>query len=156
MLEYLHLKNVGPAPEMRMDLGSRLNLITGDNGLGKSFLLDVMWWALTRRWPFELNRKMTSGYVAQPRDSQKAASIAFQLDSNSSHRGLQEHLLAQGRSLDRQGRPAVEPRPGDLRPRRWFVLGMGSRAQLLEAQGQRRRARAVTAWSAEPIFDPAQ
>ena len=36
MLEYLHLKNVGPAPEMEMELAPRLNLITGDNGLGKS------------------------------------------------------------------------------------------------------------------------
>jgi DNA repair ATPase RecN len=51
MLKSLHLKNVGPAPEMTLELGSRMNLITGDNGLGKSFLLDVMWWALTRRWP---------------------------------------------------------------------------------------------------------
>ncbi|EYF02037.1 AAA family ATPase [Chondromyces apiculatus] len=50
MLESLHLKNVGPAAEMRMDLAPRLNLITGDNGLGKSFLLDVAWWALTRTW----------------------------------------------------------------------------------------------------------
>ena len=46
MLEYLHLKNVGPAPEMEMQLAPRLNLITGDNGLGKSFLLDVAWWCL--------------------------------------------------------------------------------------------------------------
>lgn len=66
-----------------MELGSRLNLITGDNGLGKSFLLDVAWWALTRRWPFELNRKMTSGYVARPADPKQPASIAFQLDSKS-------------------------------------------------------------------------
>lgn len=50
MLESLHLKNVGPAPEMSMDLAPRLNLITGDNGLGKSFLLDIAWWALTRTW----------------------------------------------------------------------------------------------------------
>lgn len=50
MLEALHLKNVGPAPEMRMELAPRLNLVTGDNGLGKSFLLDVAWWALTRTW----------------------------------------------------------------------------------------------------------
>ncbi|HYO55580.1 AAA family ATPase [Archangium sp.] len=38
MLESLHLKNVGPAPEMELRLAQRLNLITGDNGLGKSFL----------------------------------------------------------------------------------------------------------------------
>jgi hypothetical protein len=50
MLELLHLKEVGPPPEMKMELASRLNLITGDNGLGKSFLLDVAWWALTRTW----------------------------------------------------------------------------------------------------------
>ena len=50
MLESLHLKNVGPAAEMTMDLAPRLNLITGDNGLGKSFLLDVAWWTLTRTW----------------------------------------------------------------------------------------------------------
>lgn len=50
MLESLHLRNVGPAPSMRLDLAPRLNLITGDNGLGKSFLLDVAWWALTRTW----------------------------------------------------------------------------------------------------------
>lgn len=50
MLESLHLKDVGPAPTMTVDFARRLNLITGDNGLGKSFLLDVAWWALTRTW----------------------------------------------------------------------------------------------------------
>jgi AAA domain, putative AbiEii toxin, Type IV TA system len=83
MLHHLHLKNVGPAPEMRLDLGSRLNLITGDNGLGKSFLLDVAWWALTRRWPHELNRRMTSGYTARPTDPRKLASISLELTSKS-------------------------------------------------------------------------
>lgn len=54
MLESIHLKNVGPAPEMKMNLAPRLNLVTGDNGLGKSFLLDVAWWALTRSWAREM------------------------------------------------------------------------------------------------------
>lgn len=54
MLESLHLRNVGPAPEMNIKLAPRLNLITGDNGLGKSFLLDVAWWALTRTWAREV------------------------------------------------------------------------------------------------------
>jgi hypothetical protein len=57
MLDSLHLKNVGPTPELRVQWAPRLNLITGDNGLGKSFLLDVAWWALTRTW---------AGAVAQP------------------------------------------------------------------------------------------
>src|SRR5271165_401230 len=67
MLEYLHLKNVGPAPEMEMEFAPRLNLIAGDNGLGKSFLLDVAWWALTRTWV---------GPVAQPLNG-GAASIDY-------------------------------------------------------------------------------
>lgn len=54
MLEYLRLKNVGPAAKMKMEFEPRLNLITGDNGLGKSFLLDVAWWALTRTWARQL------------------------------------------------------------------------------------------------------
>ena len=53
MLQSVHLRDVGPAAEMAWELGSRLNLITGDNGLGKSFLLDVAWWALTRTWARE-------------------------------------------------------------------------------------------------------
>ncbi|MFH0902840.1 MAG: ATP-binding protein [Pseudomonadota bacterium] len=50
MIEYLKLKNVGPSVEMQAAFAPRLNVITGDNGLGKSFLLDVAWWALTRTW----------------------------------------------------------------------------------------------------------
>lgn len=50
MLNYLKLRNVGPAPQLELELGPRINLITGDNGLGKSFLLDVAWRALTRTW----------------------------------------------------------------------------------------------------------
>jgi len=81
MLEYLRLDNVGPAPSMEMALAPRLNLLTGDNGLGKSFLLDVAWWALTRRWPQELNGELTSSYMALPRDVTKPAKIGFRLQS---------------------------------------------------------------------------
>lgn len=61
MLQYLHLKHVGPAPEMLFQPASRLNLITGDNGLGKSFLLDVAWWALTRTWSRQVALPVTQG-----------------------------------------------------------------------------------------------
>lgn len=50
MLELLKLTDVGPAPTMQIDFAPRLNLLTGDNGLGKTFLLDIAWWALTRTW----------------------------------------------------------------------------------------------------------
>ena len=77
MLEYLKLENVGPAPRMEVEFAPRVNLITGDNGLGKSFLLDTAWWALTGYWPEEVNRRMTSGLVARPRDRNERSSIGF-------------------------------------------------------------------------------
>src|SRR3954466_13562775 len=81
MLESLHLQNVGPAPEMKMELAPRLNLFTGDNGLGKSFLLDVAWWALTRKWPQDLNANLTSGYAARPTDITQRATIELEVGS---------------------------------------------------------------------------
>lgn len=83
MLEYLRLKNTGPAHEMEMEFAPRLNLLTGDNGLGKSFLLDTAWWALTRRWPREVNRSMTRGLPARPIDPARPASIRFRLSAKS-------------------------------------------------------------------------
>lgn len=51
MLKSLKLRNVGPSDLMEMTpIAKRFNIITGDNGLGKSFLLEVAWWALTRTW----------------------------------------------------------------------------------------------------------
>jgi hypothetical protein len=50
VLKDLHLQGVGPASRLDVDFGERLNLFTGDNGLGKTFLLDIAWWALTGTW----------------------------------------------------------------------------------------------------------
>lgn len=66
MLEYLKLRNVGLAPLLELELAPRLNLLTGDNGLGKTFLLDVAWWALTNHWPAEINPALTTGRKARP------------------------------------------------------------------------------------------
>lgn len=66
-----------------MELAPRLNLITGDNGLGKSFLLDVAWWALTRKWPRDINPLLTSGFRARPSDPTQTAEITFELTGKS-------------------------------------------------------------------------
>src|SRR3954464_1290957 len=50
MLTSLKLRDVGPAPRLGVELADRLNLFTGDNGLGKTFILDLAWWALTGDW----------------------------------------------------------------------------------------------------------
>lgn len=80
MIKHLEMTNVGPAPQLKLDFGKRLNLFTGDNGLGKSFLLDIAWWAMTRKWPGELNAKLTANKVALPRNKQQAAQIKYTID----------------------------------------------------------------------------
>lgn len=50
MLQYLRFQDVGPAPLMEITFQKRMNFLVGDNGLGKTFLLDAAWWALTRTW----------------------------------------------------------------------------------------------------------
>ena len=49
-LNYLEADSIGPARPLIFQPSKRLNLITGDNGLGKTFLLDLSWWALTQDW----------------------------------------------------------------------------------------------------------
>jgi hypothetical protein len=50
MLERVALEHVGPASRMELTFAPRLNLLTGDNGVGKTFLLDVVAWAFAGRW----------------------------------------------------------------------------------------------------------
>jgi len=49
-LAYLETIGIGPAEHFVLEPADRLTLITGDNGLGKSFLLECAWWALTGEW----------------------------------------------------------------------------------------------------------
>lgn len=68
ILKALTLDEVGPVPQMVLKFARRLNVLTGDNGLGKSFLLDVAWWALTRTW---------AGNSALPRPEAKEPVIGY-------------------------------------------------------------------------------
>jgi len=99
MLERLQLHHVGPAPKLEIDFAPRLNLVTGDNGLGKTFLLDVAWWALTRTW---------TGYPAAPhRGGDIKPSIGFRYEGKT---GSMEHLSSYDFQAQawppKQGRPA--------------------------------------------------
>lgn len=82
-----------------MRLAPRLNLITGDNGLGKSFLLDVAWWALTRTWAREM-------VVPQPGAK---ASITYQYTKRThpSYTHASEYEAARARWSVKPSRPAI-------------------------------------------------
>lgn len=109
MFKELKLTNVGPAPSMELEFGERLNLITGDNGLGKSFLLDIMWWSLTRKWPAELNSKLTVGKKVRPQPK-KAAEISFLFSGKSKDESYTSNYQPRDEAwTGRSGRP---PNPG--------------------------------------------
>lgn len=50
VLTYLEVNSIGALDHAMFEPSRRLNIVTGDNGLGKTFLLDLAWWALTQDW----------------------------------------------------------------------------------------------------------
>lgn len=79
MLLELKLKNVGINAEQSLEFGNRINVLTGDNGLGKSFLLDIVWWSLTRTWIHNINPNTDGGYIAKPLNIKEKAEISFSI-----------------------------------------------------------------------------
>jgi hypothetical protein len=74
-LSLLECFGIGPTNKLRFEPAQRLSLITGDNGLGKTFLLECAWWALTGNW---------AGLEAYPRQDTTEAKITFQISSEQS------------------------------------------------------------------------
>lgn len=68
-LSSIRLLHVGPAEQLDLEFGSRLTLIAGDNGLGKSFLLDAAWWAITTTWAAHEAFPLLASEPTQPRIS---------------------------------------------------------------------------------------
>jgi len=111
MIKKLKLENIGPSKSMVLNFGTRLNIITGDNGLGKSFLLDISWWAMTRVWPSEINHKLTLGQKAIP-NCEKDAVIEYSFAglTTQENRAIREFDCSiQEWSTLKTGRP---PNPG--------------------------------------------
>lgn len=102
MLKSLHLKGVGPAREFGpVEFAQRLNFITGDNGLGKSFLLDTAWWVLTRTWAREA--------PAVPQRDTKKPSIAYAYSKSTPGIFEEESFFNRGEQVwpVKQGRPPI-------------------------------------------------
>jgi hypothetical protein len=83
-LSRLKLSNVGPSTDLEYLPAPRINVVTGDNSLGKTFLLDCAWWALTGTW---------MSYPADPSSNRKTSrsEIAYSLRSEN---GREESFVA--------------------------------------------------------------
>lgn len=69
MIKNLSLKRIGPSEDLSFEFSSRVNILTGDNGLGKSFVLECLWWVLTGTW--------TARSVRPETETEKPAEIGF-------------------------------------------------------------------------------
>lgn len=77
-LSLLELQDVGPMTELRFEPARRMNLLTGDNGLGKTFVLEASWWALTAQWKSPESQ-------ASPRFAEKTRpAMSFQIEGEQS------------------------------------------------------------------------
>lgn len=100
MLNQLELEGVGPAQHLTIDFKPRLNFLTGDNGLGKSFVLDIAWWVLTRTW--------ARGVMAVPRPDASHASIGYScMGSSGNCTATRTFEHARQRWDTHQGHPAI-------------------------------------------------
>lgn len=98
---------------MNLELAERLNLFTGDNRLGKSFLLDTVWYCLTRRWPQEVNPTISGGSMAMPRNREEPATLKFTVDGKTTQSKSKTYTCEF--SLDRDGwigKPGRPVNPG--------------------------------------------
>ena len=73
----VEMTEVGPAQTLNYQPAERLNLITGDNSLGKTFLLECVWWTITGHW---------SDYVAEPRRHVSSGDARMEYTLNASGR----------------------------------------------------------------------
>lgn len=102
MLQSLTLNGVGPARQLGpVEFAPRMNFLTGDNGLGKSFLLDTAWWALTRTW--------ARGIPAAPQGATKTSSISFRYSKSTpgAHNETVTFNHKEGIWPLKQGRPSI-------------------------------------------------
>jgi predicted ATPase len=72
ILRLLEMRNVGPVRHLQFNPAERLSVITGDNGLGKTFILECAWWSLTDNWA-------DRPAYPNPQKSKIPASITFEI-----------------------------------------------------------------------------
>lgn len=101
-LSNLRLKGLGPADNLFLKPAQRLSLMTGDNGLGKTFVLECAWWALTGVW---------AGRPAFPKalDHNSKAEITFSIEGQN-HKASEKTIQFDWKSLswpEPRNRPTI-------------------------------------------------
>ena len=83
-VKQIEFREVGPASVLKYVPSQRLNLLTGDNSLGKTFLLDGIWWTITRNW---------IEYPAEPRRNVEKSLPSIQVILDASIRNIRRRSV---------------------------------------------------------------
>ncbi len=102
ILSYLAVNLIGPMKELHFEPGRRLNMITGDNAMGKTLLLESVWWVLSGVWSTQLL------YPRKEAGRVNNASIQFQLMATSGNKSNVESISF---NWDKQEWPRTEKSP---------------------------------------------
>ena len=101
-LSALTIEGAGATKKLRMELANRINLFTGDNGLGKSFILDCAWYALSGQW---------ANLPAYPREDADRydPKISFQIEGQMEkcYKGYASYDWEQQEWVSLEERPAI-------------------------------------------------
>ena len=98
-LAYLEIRGVGPAKRLSFEPAERVSLITGDNGLGKTFILDCAWWALSGHWAGSQGYPLQDVCTTEPQISFRIAADQGSTETSVSY------------DWDSQGWPSPSDRP---------------------------------------------
>lgn len=85
-LRSLLLRDVGPTRVLEFNPAERLSIVTGDNGLGKTFLLECAWWSLTSTWA-------ERAALPNMQNSSKSPSISFVIAGASGYESPQKKTI---------------------------------------------------------------
>jgi hypothetical protein len=133
-LRSLEIREVGPMKTLKYEPAERLNIVIGNNSLGKTFLLECLWWALTGDWLEYAAMPRTDVAKGEPR-------ISFSLTSSTGR----EHDYSASYNWDSQvwtTSPARLRSPGLVIYARFdgsFAIWDSARSQLTENQGITKR-----------------
>ena len=75
MLKRVEVDGIGPANGLVVEPGPGTTVVTGENGRGRTLLLDATWRAMTGAWPGETNPGLGTGQPPAPAGGRGRASV---------------------------------------------------------------------------------
>ena len=150
-LRALSLREVGPVRSLQFEPAERLNVITGDNSLGKTFLLECIWWAITGDWLGE------NAIIPRREAPRNAASIQFSLTSQKG-KAVEYKASFNWNQLGWSVNPSTPRSPGLVVYARFdgsFAVFDPARGQIVE-QNPKARASSQVLLSRDEVWDGAR